>query len=299
MRRSSLFDQPLVLLLALLLGPPRLPHAQKRPISEKDLFDFTGSATRSLRPTAERGLRPNHRRSRPHGYQTSIYLLDLSTAAARPQLLAAGTHDSSPRWNGNGSQLAFLRAVEKDGKPTSPQVYFVDILPRITAPRRVTDLPKGALSFQWNPNGAVLAVLSLTPKDPAEKPQGRARRRRARLGHPHHRPRGLPLKRRGLPRYQAGPAALRGSRSQRQHRGSRAHAADQSPLRHPGLCWPQQLDRLHRAPSRRSRIRRALLPTLPAQRHLRLRPAAAFAAATAAAEARHGSGPLPGRHHRG
>ncbi len=162
-----------LLLLVLLLAAPAFVHAQKRPITEKDLFDFAWIGDTQLAPdgrtaafvqttvTADRS-----------GYQTSLYLLDLTTPNARPQLLFAGMHDSTPRWNGNGSQLAFLRAAEKDGKPAPPQLYLVDILPRLSTPRRISDLPKGVSSFQWNPSGAALVAASLTSIEAKAKPQG-------------------------------------------------------------------------------------------------------------------------------
>ena len=157
--------------LALLLLAALPLAAQKRPITEKDLFDFTWIGDTQLAPDGHTAafvqttVTPDHA-----GYQTSLYLLDLTTPGARPQLLTAGTHDSAPRWNANGSQLAFLRPGEKDGKPTPPQLYVLDILPRLTTPRRISDLPKGVSSYQWNPNGATLAATSQTSIVPEKKP---------------------------------------------------------------------------------------------------------------------------------
>ncbi len=167
-----------IVLLALLLTP-LLAAAQKRPITEKDLFDFTWIADTQLAPDGktvafvQATVTPDHA-----GYQTSLYLLDLATPGATPVRLTTGTHDTTPRWNGNSSQIAFLSSIEKDGKPTPPQLYVLNILPTITSPIRISDLPKGVSNPTWNPNGAAIAVLSQTSiESPQAKRQAALRAR--------------------------------------------------------------------------------------------------------------------------
>ena len=156
-----------LLLLLLLLAAPTLAQTAKRPITEKDLFDFAWIGDTQVAPNGKSVAFVETTVTADHsGYQTSLYLLDLTTPNAKPQLLFPGTHDSSPRWNANSSQIAFLRAAEKDGKPTPPQLYVVDILPNLGTARPLTTFPKGVSSFQWNFNGAALAVVSLTSTEP-------------------------------------------------------------------------------------------------------------------------------------
>ena len=139
--------------------------AQKRLITEKDLFDFNWIGDVQLSPSGkavafvQTSVTPDH-----SGYQTALYLLDLSTPAATPVLLTPGTHDTAPRFSPDGTQLAFLRAVEKEGKPTPAQLYLMPATPG-ASPIKLTDLPKGASSPQWAPNGQALTVLSATPQD--------------------------------------------------------------------------------------------------------------------------------------
>ena len=74
--------------------------------------------------------------------------------------LPAGPHDSSPQWSPDGTRLAFVRAVEKDGKKQPPQIY---ILPADGGEAwQLTRLPKGAARPTWSPDGKTLAFNSTT-----------------------------------------------------------------------------------------------------------------------------------------
>ena len=84
-------------LLTLLLAASLFVQAQKRPITEKDLFDFTWIGDTQVAPDGRTAAFVQTTVTADHsGYQTSLYLLDLTAHAAKPQLLFAGTHDSSP-----------------------------------------------------------------------------------------------------------------------------------------------------------------------------------------------------------
>jgi dipeptidyl aminopeptidase/acylaminoacyl peptidase len=157
------------LLFFVTLASLSLAQSPKRPITEEDLFAFHWIGDTQISPDGhtvafvQASVTPDH-----SGYETSLYTLDLTTPGATPQLLitgaAAGTHDTSPRWSTDCHHIAFLRAAEKDGKPTPPQLYLYDTSTH-ASPIRLSDLPKGASSPQWSPDGAVLTVLSLTPQD--------------------------------------------------------------------------------------------------------------------------------------
>jgi dipeptidyl aminopeptidase/acylaminoacyl peptidase len=161
----------LVLLLAAIIALAPSASAQKRPITDADLFAFNWIGDTQLSPDGrtlvfvQASVTPDHA-----GYQTALYLLDLTTPGAAPVLLTPGTHDSSPRWNPNNSHIAFLRsASDATGKLTPPQLYLVSVLPTISSPVRLTDLARGVSDPQWCPNGQGLAFLSATPRDPASK----------------------------------------------------------------------------------------------------------------------------------
>jgi dipeptidyl aminopeptidase/acylaminoacyl peptidase len=105
------------------------------------------------------------------GYQTAIYLLDLTKAGATAEVLAAGPHDGAPRWSADGKQIAFVRSAEKDGKPQPAQVYLKTLaadggLDGSANPIRITELPKGVGAVAWSPKGDALVVSSETPKEP-------------------------------------------------------------------------------------------------------------------------------------
>ncbi len=158
---------------------PTVALAQKRAITDKDLFAFNWIGDTQLSPDGhtlvfvQASVTPTH-----DGYQTTLYTLDLTTPNALPQLLTPGTHDASPRFSPDGKQLAFLRAAEKDGKPTPPQLYLTTLAPD-ASPIKLTDLTKGASAPQWSPDGLALTVESATPQDQAQAKLDAAKKARA------------------------------------------------------------------------------------------------------------------------
>jgi dipeptidyl aminopeptidase/acylaminoacyl peptidase len=155
----------------------------KRPITDKDLFAFHWIGDTQLSPSGttvcyvETTVTPDH-----SNYQTALYLLDLTSAGAKPVLLTPGTHDSSPRWSPDGKQIAFIRSADRAGAaaaaPNPPQLYLMDAKPNASI-IKLTELPKGAGSPQWTPDGKALTVTSSTPQDQAKARSEAAIRTRA------------------------------------------------------------------------------------------------------------------------
>jgi dipeptidyl aminopeptidase/acylaminoacyl peptidase len=154
-----------VILLALSIGTA---PAQKRPITEKDLWDFVWIGDPQVSPDGSRvafvRVTVNDKKE---GYNTSIWSVPVAGGEA-PRQLTKGEHDATPRWSPDGKFLLFLRSTEKDGKPEPPQLAM---LPMAGGDSFVfTDLPKGTGSPVWAPDGKNIAFTSETnPEDLAKQ----------------------------------------------------------------------------------------------------------------------------------
>ncbi len=148
------------LLAALRFIAMAAPQSGKRPITDKDLFAFNWVANAQVSPDGSRvafvRITVNEKRT---GYDTSIWAVPVD-GSAEPSRLTAGPHDESPRWSPDGKQLAFLRSIEKDGKPEPPQLYLLQMTGG--EPWAITSLPKGAKSPAWSPNGKTILFNSGT-----------------------------------------------------------------------------------------------------------------------------------------
>src|SRR6185295_8904865 len=112
------FRVSVFLLIVVSLAAPAL--AQKRSITEKDLFNFVWIGDPQVSPDGARvafvRITVNEKKD---GYVTSIWTV--SPANGETHQLTSGPRDSGPRWSPDGKYLAFVRVTEKDGRPDVPQ----------------------------------------------------------------------------------------------------------------------------------------------------------------------------------
>ena len=143
-------------------------YAQKRNITEKDIFSFTWIGDTQLSPDGSHAAYVQTTvNAKRDGYDTAIYLLDTAQPMVAPRRLTNGPHDAQPRWSPDGMQIAFTRAVEKDGKTQPAQLYVLSLAGG--EPMQVSSMEKGVSSPQWAPNGSCIAVVSETPIVPEPK----------------------------------------------------------------------------------------------------------------------------------
>jgi dipeptidyl aminopeptidase/acylaminoacyl peptidase len=156
----------IVMVVGLLLSTAMV--AQKRNITEKDIFAFTWIGDTQLSPDGSRAIYVQTTvNAKRDGYDTALYLLDTSQPMLPARRLTNGPHDGQPRWSPDGTQIAFTRALEKDGKPLPSQLYLLSLAGG--EPVQVSAIEKGVGSPQWAPNGSYIAALSETPIVPEPK----------------------------------------------------------------------------------------------------------------------------------
>lgn len=141
--------------------------APKRLITEKDIFRFTWVADPQLSPD---GSEAAYVRvtidEKADQYVTSIWSVP-ARPGAMPRQLTNGPRDTQPRWSPDGKTLAFLRTVEKDGKPQPPQIYLLSLAGG--EPRQLTSLKQSPESIVWSPRGDAIAFTATTkPEDLAD-----------------------------------------------------------------------------------------------------------------------------------
>ena len=164
----------LAIYFAFLIAATSSLFAQKRNITEKDLFDFVWIGDPQISPD---GLRVAFVRvavnEKKEGYNTSIWSVPVA-GGEEPHQLTKGDHDLAPRWSPDGKFLLFLRATEKDGKAEPPQL---SILPMAGGDSfSFTDLPKGTGNPVWSPDGKTIAFTSETNPDDQAKQEKKKRK---------------------------------------------------------------------------------------------------------------------------
>ena len=151
--------------------------AQKRNITEKDLWDFVWVGDPEVSPDGSRvafvRVTVNEKKE---GYSTSIWAVSTS-GTEEPHQLTKGEHDSSPRWSPDGKYLVFLRATEKDGKPESPQLSMLPMSGGDSF--SFTELPKGANNPVWSPDGKSIAFTSETNAEDLAKQEAKKKKESA------------------------------------------------------------------------------------------------------------------------
>ena len=150
--RSSLL---LVIVSITILVTP--VFAQKRNITEKDLFNFVWIADPQVAPDGSRvafvRVTVNAKKD---GYDTAIWTV--STASGESRQLTAGPRDSTPRWSPDGKFICFVRSPEKDGRPEPPQLFMLAM--DGGEAWQFTSLPRGAGGPQWSPDGKMISFAN-------------------------------------------------------------------------------------------------------------------------------------------
>lgn len=158
----------LVLVSITFLVSPAL--AQKRSITEKDLFNFVWIGDQQISPDGARvafvRVTVNEKKD---GYNTAIWTV--STATGETHQLTTGPRDSSPRWSPDGKFLVFVRVTEKDGRPDLPQLFMLAMAGGDSF--QFTSIVRGTGQPQWSPDGKTIAFFnSANAEDLAKQKEG-------------------------------------------------------------------------------------------------------------------------------
>ncbi len=157
-------------------------QAQKRSITEKDIFQFNWIGDPQISPDGSRvafvKVTVDEKKT---GYDTAIWSVS-TRGDEQPRRMTDGKHDSSPRWSPDGKWLVFVRTPESagpapmsagtagaPGRGQSPQLYMLPVSGGGES-WKITDLPRGASGPVWAPDSKMIAFTSDTsPEDMAKQ----------------------------------------------------------------------------------------------------------------------------------
>ena len=116
--------------------------AEKRGITEKDLFKFVWVADPQIAPDGSQvvfvRVTVNEKTDQ---YESNLWVVK-PDGAEPPRQLTGGTRDTSPRWSPDSRRLAFTRSIDKDGKAQPAQIY---VMPMTGGEARaITEIPRAA-----------------------------------------------------------------------------------------------------------------------------------------------------------
>ena len=145
------------LLLIIVVSVAAPAFAQKRNITEKDLFNFVWIGDPQVSPDGSRvafvRVTVNDKKD---GYNTAIWTVQ--TANGETRQLTNGPRDATPRWSPDGKFLLFVRAPEVSGRTEPPQLFMLAMAGG--EPFQFTSLPRGAGGPQWSPDGKMISFYN-------------------------------------------------------------------------------------------------------------------------------------------
>ena len=146
-----------IVMMAVMIWPSAQFGAQKRLITETDLFKFVWIADPQISPDGSKVIFVrNWVNQKADRYDTALWVVPTGGGPARQ--LTAGPRDSSPRWSPDGRWIAFIRSAEKEGRPQPPQIYLLSFDGGEAQP--LTEMTRGAAGIEWSPDGKTMAFAS-------------------------------------------------------------------------------------------------------------------------------------------
>jgi Tol biopolymer transport system component len=158
--------------LPLLFLAAARPAADRRPITETDLFRFVWAADPQISPNGSQVVfvRVNVNEDKDR-YETQIFVVP-SDGSAQPRPLTSGKSDRSPRWSPSGRDIAFVRTPDPlDGKSQAAQIYLISM--DGGEARALTSAATGASSPVWSPDGRTIAFNSSPKPDSSSSAQAK------------------------------------------------------------------------------------------------------------------------------